>query len=682
MVNSSTLLGFAMLKANFNDQTHSSFQDNFVSFVVEGVRDRHPRPVTSEEVSSFVNDRFGLEIPSLVAKHILGRAKAKALVIKNPDGTYQCTSAELAGGRSISAEFDGFVRQQNQLSQRLLEFVREHYPERAEQLNREECALLIAHYMDAHALPLLQSGVRGSALDHGNAAEEDFLVSEFVSNAHEADSGIFGLLVEVAKGATLAAILKMDVSSLEASLDKLWIYFDTSIVLNLLGYHGSGEQEASLEILKIGKKLGIRACVFEHTVKEVRGILVAAQHTLRSGGTGTLGFKVAEHFLETDRSAADVEIVIARLEENIKRLGLETKEKPDDYHQFGLDEAELDRLVGEGINYLHDSSRRFDVDSLSAIHRLRQNKSGDSFERARAIFVTRNRQLVLAANKARENSGTFPLALLESSFASLLWVRRPSLAADLPEKRILATAWAGMQPDPGRWIQYLAEADKMVQRGELAHEDALLLRLSTSSRHELMRRTTGDPEKFLAVPPAELLEKLKTDLSLPLVSKIEELQAQQRTQQDTADVEIMALRKELKKAGEYLERSHERERSYESNITKQRERLYQRANKRGVKWANLTFGIALLIPFGIVLLSQIVSYNKSNTLAVENLVLLGAAGIMFLTSLLSICGVNIAKVIPPLTRRISKMLFERSLLNAGLEPVTQEELQSYQASVR
>lgn len=663
-----------MLKANFNDNKQN-FQDNFIGFVVEGVRSYHPSAATPDEVSTYVNSRFGLDVPSLVAKNILGRAKQKGLVTRNEDGSFQCTSRELNSGNSITADFEKFVRRQNQLSDQLLSFARSEFANQAQELNREACSKLIARYMDEHALPLLQSGVRGTAFIQGLGAEENYVVSEFVSRAYESDPEIFDLLVEVAKGATLAAVLKMDVSSLEASLNDLWVYFDTSIVLNALGYHGDAEQAASLEVLQIGKKLGIHASVFEHTVREVQSILVAAQNTIRSGSRNLEGFKVAEHFLDADYSAADLEILIARLERDIQELGIKIRPKPDDYHEYGLDEPELDRIVGESISYQSESGRRYDVDSISAVHRLRQGRAGDNLERARALFITKNRHLVNAAYRARESGSEFSIALLESTFASLLWVRRPSLAEDLPEKRILATAWAGMQPEKNRWLEYLAEADKMVERGELSHEDALLLRLSPVGRHELMKNAVGNPEKFSQVKPTELLEKLKVDLSAPLNEKIEELEAKNTLLSDTASLAIDEMNATLVSTKQALRDSEALNETLQSDRFDQRVRLYNHSHKSAARVARFSFLGVCIVVIALLAGSQLLDVQPLGQAGRINqiLVLVGVV-LTAIIGILSICGVNLTRLLPTLTEKIARSKYARALDRSGLQPSSPEEL--------
>ena len=518
-----SLVGYAILRANFNAGL-PNYLDNFVEFVIDAVRMNHPDPVSADEVSRSVQQKFGITIPSLVAKSILKRGQRLGRVESASAGTYRCSAAEQRSGRSISADYDKFVRQQNELGDRLLAYARQHDLDPGHSLNREACVRLVAEYMDVHALPLLRSAVQGAQLPKRLQPGENYLVSSFVSDAHEGHDDVYTHLVEVAKGATLSAVLRMDVSSLQASLSGLSIYLDAPIVIDVLGHHGEAARSASLELVSLAGSLGATVCVFAHTVREAKSVLSAAQSLLRTGVRVDENFRSAVYFLEVGMSPADIEVAIQRFDDDLKALGVRERPKPDTYYQHGLDEASLEGNIKAAVHYARGAALRYDVDSISAIHRLREGRTSERMDRARSVFVTSNSDLVRAANKSREETHEFPLALVDSTLASLLWVRRPSLAEDLPAKKIAATAWAGMQPDPGRWLQYLGEVDKLEQRGELAREDAILLRLSSESKRELMREASGEPDRFAAVPPSQLVENIKNGLSAPLKTRLEELE--------------------------------------------------------------------------------------------------------------------------------------------------------------
>lgn len=538
-MNGASLVGYAILRANF-DAGRPNYLDNFLEFVVDAVRVANPTPQTPEAVSAHVAQKFGLTIPPLVARNIMRRAQRLERLQDAGGGSFACSPLELAQPRSVSAEHDKFIRQENQVADRLIEYADSSGFATRGTMNREQAAALIGAYMDAHALPLLRNAVQGATAPKRLEPGENYLVSCFVADAHDGDDDLFTRLVEIAKGATLAAVLRMDVSSLQASLKHLVVYLDAPLLIDVLGHHGETAKAASRDLLSLARGLGAKTAAFSHTVREAKSILAAAQTQLRNGQRVSETFRAAVYFLEVGMSPSDIEIAIQRFDDELVALGIGEREKPNTYHSYGLDESQLEENIRRAIHYANEVALRYDVDSISAVHRLREGRPGETLERAKTIFVTTNYELVTAANRSREDVHEYPLALLDSTLASLLWVRSPTLADSLPAKKVAATAWAGMQPDPARWSQYLAEVDRLEERGALSRDDAILLRLSSESKRELMRETNGEPDQFSSVPPSKLVELVKENLAEPLRDQVKELQEEARATVDASAASIAA----------------------------------------------------------------------------------------------------------------------------------------------
>ncbi|WP_163630735.1 hypothetical protein [Microbacterium sp. B35-04] len=688
-----SLVGYAILRANFNAGL-PNYLDNFVEFVIDAVRSKHPDPVTPDQVSRLVQQKFGITIPSLVAKSILKRSQRLGRVESASSGMYLCSANEQRSGRSISADYDRFVRQQNELGDRLLAYARENDLDSDRSLNREACVRLIAQYMDVHALPLLRSAVQGAQLPKRLEPGENYLVSSFVSDAHEGHDDVYSHLVEVAKGATLSAVLRMDVSSLQASLGGLSIYLDAPIVIDVLGHHGDAARSASLELVSLAVSLGAKVCVFAHTVREAKSVLAAAQSLLRTGTRVDENFRSAVYFLEVGMSPADVEIAIQRFDDDLQVLGVRERPKPDTYYQHGLDEAALEENIKGAVHYARGAALRYDVDSISAVHRLREGRTSERLDRARSIFVTPNSDLVRAANKSREASHEFPLALVDSTLASLLWVRRPSLAEDLPAKKVAATAWAGMQPDPGRWLQYLGEVDKLEQRGELAREDAILLRLSSESKRELMREAAGEPDKFSAVPPSQLVENIKSGLSAPLKSKVEELErdaalAEARRVQELSQAETQASDAELKAQASQSEAEELRTRLAQAEATssdarhrqtKQLAQLRGRADRdvrRRILFAVVAVGVVLVALSVVAWLNPL---DLAKPLSPFSVVLLGVGALTIVLGVINqVAGGNLREWLDRRRDPMVAHLYRSRLAKLGLDHDELDEKESVDA---
>jgi len=356
----------------------------------------------------------------------------------------------------------------------------------------------------------------------------DYLISRFVAELSASDQARFQYVVDASKGAILAAVLELDTSGFSDSLHGLSLYFDTPIVINALGFQGDLLQRAALQVIDIAKSQGARLCVFAHSVKELRGILGGVESSLRAGGRSQSTSAVYLHFAETGQSAVDVLEIGSRLEESLEALGLRVVDKPSNYAAFGLDEAGLEKHLQDVVHYREASTRVYDVDSLAAVHRLREGLSPERFERAKAIFITSNSALVRAARDyvgTKRGRDQFPLALHEGAAAALLWVRSAAMEDDVPREQLLATAYAGMQPSPALWSRYLKEIDQLEARDAVTAEEAVILRSTSVGRSALMDETLGEGGELSDELPLQVLERVRSGIESPFQGTIEELES-------------------------------------------------------------------------------------------------------------------------------------------------------------
>ena len=110
--------------------------------------------------------------------------------------------------------------------------------------------------------------------------------------------------------------------------------------------------------------------------------------------------------------------------------------------------------------------------------------------------------------------------MTDYALGNLLWLKNPTRAPDLPRKRLIADAYAAMQPPESLWKLYLAEIARLEENGRVSGDDYYLLRHSTAAKAALMDITQGDPSAFAEGTVAEVLaiarESLRADLQQSL----------------------------------------------------------------------------------------------------------------------------------------------------------------------
>lgn len=522
-----TLVGYAVLRANFNYNA-PSYVDNFSMFVLDALSRRHPQLSDAATIAEDIRTNFGFTIPDRVVGTLLRRASKKHGVI-NQGGRYGIEDEEVRSIPDINAEIATFGRQQDELVSKFTDFVSELAPQHLHLIEAEP-ANHLSDFVDAHAAPLLAHALRSKAgpVEPSEFTGPDFLVATFIKHLSERDATAFGYVVDLVKGAILAAVLDTGANDLHRKLADLHFVLDTPILLKGLGYLGTVEQRAVTQTLRLASDLGGRVVCFAHTTKEVDGVLDSVVPVLRSRGARAGALReVDAHFLDKGTTAADIEIERGNLRRRMQSLGVREILPPDNHYAYGLDEAALEGLLDKEVRYRSAGTRLYDVQSLSAIHRLRKGSSPAEFERCRYVLITDNDRVVRAARKVDERH-QFPLAMLDADMAALLWVRSPAVADDLPRAQLLATVHSGMQPSGHLWARYLEEIERLEISGDVNEDDALLLRARPEARAALMTETLGkaeiDTESISVV-----LDRVREELQGPVRAELAAAQLARET---------------------------------------------------------------------------------------------------------------------------------------------------------
>jgi hypothetical protein len=573
----STLFGYAVIRANFNHDA-PSYLDNFNAFVLDVLAGLYPVPGTEAVVGEAIRDTFGFTIPDKVVGHLLKKlAKIRKVTVQEDGSSYQLENSARAGLVSLNESINKFKSQQAELLSKFTDFIAEGHRESLDLISADPASHL-HDFIARYAAPLLRRGVadqREAITPWRELQGTEFLVGLFVRHLERNDSATFGYLIEAVKGAILAGVLEMGPGDLRQSLSKLTIVLDTPVLLSALGYQGTIPQQAAEQMLQLARKLGVRLVCFDHTVKEIDGVLDAAIVTLRHPAKTAEGWSaVALYFAGNGAKPADIASAQTTLRSNLENLELKIIPRPGGY-QYGLDEKALDALLKKELPTQKESTRLYDLYSISAVHRLRKGSSPDSFERCGYVFVTDNSGLIAVARKVDERH-RWPLVMLESQIASLLWVRSPAVAEDLPRQQLLAAVYTGMQPAPHLWMKYVEEIERLEAEGLVNPDEAVLFRSRPEARDILMDVTLGESTRINEKSMEQIVSRVRADISLPYRREVDDAKAaRDRAEQEAGSqrLESDRLRQDLQEIRRQLE--HERQ-ARDENIKQQAARRSHR----------------------------------------------------------------------------------------------------------
>lgn len=501
----STLTSLAILKVNW-DRLKRDYVENFVPFVVECAR-LAPEPIISlPTVREEMSARFGLDLPHNTLRHVFNRA-AKRGYFKRDHNVFHRVDEKCS-----DTDFQNTRENVNQTYSRVMEaFVSFAASTHDRHLSAEEATTAIFAFLRDESLSLLFG--RHSHMPRSSTSDR-FFVASFLHEAQHSNPPLFEDILLLARGNLLAnAMYLPDPGHVHKRFRKTWVYLDTSFIVFAAGFAGPDRAEPCLELLELLSRQGAKLRCFNTTRNEVQGVLDAAASRLANRDLRNAYGPTIEYFLDTGKTASDLELMTARLPSVMRSLGIELVDFPSfDDHKYQIDERGFEDHLSEAISYSNPKALVHDVDCISAMARYRAGKKSFQVEECRALFVTTNVALAREARAYFQNestSGAIALAITDYALANLLWLKDPTVAPDLPTHRLIADVYAAMRPSAGLWKAYLAEIAKLEEAGKVTPNDYYLLRYSLASKAALMGLTSGEEQAFSEGSVYEVLNMVR-----------------------------------------------------------------------------------------------------------------------------------------------------------------------------
>ncbi|MFI5004299.1 MAG: hypothetical protein ACHQE6_04725 [Solirubrobacterales bacterium] len=505
---SELLVTLGILTINWNENRDSVA--NFAPFIVQALKETEDHVVTVGGIQDLVRHTFDLQIPQGALNTILRRATREGYATIE-HGVLSPNHAKLADFDLRSKRAD-VERQRAALLVRLRRFAEVEFHMTWSPRDVEKALLA---YVSAQAMPLLAATVGGEKFHTDEPVRHsEVVVNRFVQSLCAEDPVGLRYLVTFVKGSMLANALYLPegFGSIKRHFGSTHIYLDTRLVLEAIGYADEAISQPVRELVELLRRFNASMRIFEHTVREIEGILDTAARLLKTRSSEPYEGSVLEYFLKMGINSADAERLIASLPTRLERAEIEVVAPPPHSRSLGLDERRLASVLRDAIPHQREEARQHDVDSLTAIHRLRSGRPYRRLESCPAIFVTTNATLVSASaayfHEAHRDQ-SIPICIHDHAMTTLAWLKDPAGASDLPRKQMIADSFAAMDPPTNLWRKYLEEAKRLCNSGSISEDDFIMLRFSVEARQALMTLTYGDSEFFTEGTVPEVLARAK-----------------------------------------------------------------------------------------------------------------------------------------------------------------------------
>jgi len=555
---SKAIVSLALLKINW-EEGRRDYVENFVPFVFDCMPQEAGALISVSLLRTGLEERFGLRVPHHAISLILNRMRKTGYVEVREKAFYRTNKTSERD--SLSKVRDDVLRTHASLISNAVKFARERFDCDWDETITEDALIT---YLDRYQVDLISSLTqqRIIGLETPSHKKNLYVVGQFVRSLIESNSPELNYLDSMLKGNLLAnAVLFEEPVNLSRQFKDTEVFVDTRILVYALGHAGRANAAPAKELLDLLHLHGARLRCFEHTYDEITGILDACAQALdHSGRTREYGPSI-QHFRAIRATSSDVLLCLASSKRDLAALNVSVVPTPS-YVEFRsvMDEAGFQVELQKHVDYTHTRHWRSradsvgavgagpqnvppalvrDVASVSAIMRLRKGRNAHEVENARALFVTSNSGLVRAAKVFLADDlgqNSVPPCITDISLTTLLWLKNPKFARELPRKRIIADMYAATQPSERLWRRYVEEIAKLEKQGHLTQDQYILLRDHLHVRSALMEETLGDEDLITTGTIDDILLKITQDIREQATADAEKAVASEKTAREAAEI--------------------------------------------------------------------------------------------------------------------------------------------------
>ncbi len=542
-MHSTVTLSLAILKVNMDRTPSKDYIDTYVPFLAECVRRSGDDVLSQSRLQAQMLNEFGLRIPQGAIVTIMRRAvkqgylhqeKMRSTVSDGPTTRFLFRPNHDALDKLDFHNVQHHTLEQHQsLIARLIDFV----GERGQTWTLDDAEKSLHAYFEENPVHIFSRYRANSsavmppvdtAVPHGGK----YLVGIFIQHLAETDDPAFAYAEAILQGHMLANVLFLPNSSTtRQEFEHTAVYFDTEFLMYALGYQGLAFRDPAVELLNLVSEARGQMRCLPQTVEEIRRNLYTAGDVLERQDLSDLYGSLLQTVLDfQDRGIgrSDIDIMVDTIEEELLLLGIEVLDSSfieKEYWSGQIDEPGFEQALSSWLTYKRVKAREHDVTAVATIMRLRKGESYAKLETCKAVLVTTNMKVILAARRffypeTRPNS--IAPCVSDIDLATVLWLKEPMSAPNLPRKRIIAMSYAATRPSDAVLGAYLSKLTELEHQNGDAEAQYRLLRYSTFARTALMEVTLGDGESITQGNMAEIHARIKAHEQAEVLTRLNE----------------------------------------------------------------------------------------------------------------------------------------------------------------
>lgn len=511
----------AVYRTLLDDSSHESFLSPFVNIVAMCIYEDHLSSYSIDGLCEKVKSYSGIEITIFPMKKIIGKLINMGILSQEKFSMYSIKDKSVFSDNfnKMSSIRANIENDYDQLIDDFYFYIKEKFSYND---NRESANILLDTFINEQVGKISAKNKNGILLlDEKDDQKKHYYAALFIKEkciGHDKENIIKKMLV----GGVLAESIAVTQTYKVPSINKVRIFFDTPLIFQILGISSFNISEVYQDMIDKVNKLGGVACVFEHSVNEVRKILMNAEYWISRTDYNYAKASVAlDYYKRNGKSAGDIKYDIAILEHMIQTKGVQIVSYDYEKNSYKDSESEAEIYRQIVLTYKENNpsfneersqeTLEIDAKSLNEIFLFRRGLSPVDFFYCKAVLVTSNSSLSYASRVYTQNKidgYVFPVCITDIFLGTILWLNDTIRLGDLSLKYLTAQIHAAFQPKISFWNCFLEKIEELEQRGGITEGQAHILRTFSITGERLVHHVEADIQNITNETPLDIYKQL------------------------------------------------------------------------------------------------------------------------------------------------------------------------------
>lgn len=527
MNNKNVLTNSAILTAIWDETKKDNLEliKPFVEVLV-GESYKKGEKIDNDYIIKQMDEKFSfIQFPEPILLKVYGRLKD---IIERKEGNYYLKKDIISSCQKFNNRKIKLEEESEKVIIALKEFLKK-INNKYKNIDEQETVTLFTIFLEKTGFITIENIKELETIENYKRDQNNYYIAKFIIEEFEKETIISKYIEKIISGFMLANAIYMQIeSNNKETLKEVEIYLDAPLLLNILGFKTSSQNEAGNLLIKLLREKSAKVYCFRHNYNEVQTILENYKNSI-----GKIREKTLER-LDLDKyTESDVDRVIGQLEMMLNNKGIQVVETPgyikvNDEYQGAIGEKELtDYLMEnyadnrENIEYIVEN----DVKSIAAIGRIRKDNKYTKIEKCKAVFATTNYNLVEHTGRFLDQKKYEEIGFLitDIELITVLWLKSFKTNPDLPKMKLIENARATLELTTTMMKRVKDVLEKMEREGTINQADIVSSNIQELNyyRKEIMERIDGDEENINEETILGIIDKENIKLKQEIIEERE-----------------------------------------------------------------------------------------------------------------------------------------------------------------